>query len=106
MPQPWASKRVTPAQRGYTHAWRRIRDRWIALHPLCHRCEQKGRVEIAVQVDHIASTAKALAAGQQPDHSDANLMSLCLRCHERKTLTEQGKRVRPTIGLDGWPVDE
>jgi len=35
-----------------------------------------------------------------------NLQSLCHDCHAEKTATEQGKRRRQEIGLDGWPVED
>lgn len=38
----------------------------------CHLCP-----EPAVSVDHLVSVAEALAAGLEPDHSDANLAAIC-----------------------------
>jgi hypothetical protein len=31
---------------------------------------------------------------------------LCLDYHSAKTHSEEGRRSRPTIGLDGWPIVE
>ena len=36
----------------YGRAWKRIRDRHIAQHPLCERCEKEGRLVPAQEVHH------------------------------------------------------
>lgn len=87
-------------------AWQRIRTAVLSREPLCRGCSVKGRVTVAVEVDHIMPLAK----GGTNDHE--NLQPLCVECHEAKTAREaaeaQGRTHRPRvqIGLDGWPISE
>lgn len=67
-------------------------------HPLCVRCEAQGRVEPAVELDHRIPLHKG-----GPDTED-NWQGLCVECHRIKSAADVGKRARPTIGPDGWPV--
>lgn len=75
-------------ERGYNSQWERLRNRFIALNPLCAHCEQAGRVTPATEVDHI-----------QPFNGIAdprrlmwnNLQSLCHSCHVAKTHKDRGK---------------
>ena len=68
--------------RRYGRAWKRIRDRYIAQHPLCEMCKKQGRLTPAEEVHHI----KPLSQGGT--HDDSNLMSLCKECHSRITAKE------------------
>ena len=61
----------------YGSAWQRIRDRYLAAHPLCERCAANGRYVKAVMVHH----AKPITDGGTNDAE--NLMSLCASCHEK-----------------------
>ena len=61
----------------YDSAWRKIRDRHLAGHPLCEKCKEQGRYILAALVHHI----KPLSDGGT--HDESNLMSLCVSCHER-----------------------
>ena len=76
-----------------------IRAQTLSQYPLCVKCQSKGRITAATEVDHIVPLHKG-----GTDDLD-NLQSLCHDCHAEKTATEQGKRRRQEIGLDGWPVD-
>lgn len=91
--------------RGYGVAWDKLRI--IALRRdrgLCVYCLERGRTELATEVDH--RTPKAKGGTDDID----NLASTCRPCHEEKTKREnaeaQGRtyRPKPTIGADGWPV--
>lgn len=77
----------------------RIRAQVLRDNPLCVVCQAKGRVTLATQIDHI----KALVNGGT-DTAD-NRQGLCDECHRAKTAADMGYRVRPEIGLDGWPVE-
>jgi 5-methylcytosine-specific restriction protein A len=73
--------RGTAAQRGYGAKWRRARAGYLSQHPICVRCG-----DVATVVDHI-----------QPHKGDMNLFwsvanwqPLCKRCHDRKTVKEDG----------------
>ena len=61
----------------YGGAWQKIRDRYIAAHPLCEMCAARGRYVEATLVHHIFSIADGGV------HDDDNLISLCISCHER-----------------------
>lgn len=69
----------------YGRRWKRIRDHYIAAHPLCEQCEKLGRVTPAEEVHHI----KPLAQGGTNDKE--NLMALCKPCHSGITA-RQGDR--------------
>ena len=69
-------------RRRYGRAWKSIRDRHIAEHPLCEMCKKQGRITPAEEVHHI----KPLSQGGT--HDDSNLMSLCKECHSRITAKE------------------
>ncbi len=61
----------------YGSAWRRIRDRHLAGHPLCESCKEQGRYVLATLVHHV----RPLSDGGT--HDEDNLMSLCVSCHEK-----------------------
>ncbi len=61
----------------YGTAWKIIRKRYIAAHPLCEECLRCGFAVPAEHVHHIIP----LADGGTNDES--NLMSLCKSCHSR-----------------------
>ena len=61
----------------YGHAWRRIRDRYAAAHPLCEMCLGEGRLTPVQEVHHI------LPVSQGGTHAMDNLMSLCQSCHTK-----------------------
>jgi len=67
--------------RGYDAAWRRLRNRWIAEHPICAICESRGRTSAAVLVDHIVPVV--IAPHRRLD--ETNLRALCSNCHGEVT---------------------
>lgn len=74
------------------------RERWLRYNPLCVDCKAIGRVTAGQEVDHIVPLFK----GGADDPS--NYQTLCKACHDEKTRRDLGQRVRPRIGIDGWPV--
>lgn len=78
-------RRGSASQRGYDARWRRVRLLFMQEHPICKRCRKKGFLVVAEVVDHIVPMARG---GAQYD--DDNLQSLCKKCHDRKTATEDG----------------
>ena len=72
-------------RRRYGRAWKRIRDRYAAEHPLCEKCLEEGRVTLMEEVHHI------LPVSRGGTHDRANLMSLCRSCHNKIHL-EMGDR--------------
>jgi 5-methylcytosine-specific restriction protein A len=84
-------------------AWRRRRKAHLQQHPLCERC----------RVVHHRTTAACVAHHVTPHNGNLEsfyhgaLVSLCKQCHDSDAqLIEKGSEPRPTIGLDGWPIDE
>lgn len=95
-------------RRGYTETRRitgrrlqRIRERYFDSHPLCVECEKAGRVRLATELDHIV----ALVNGGLDFDQDKgkNRQGLCFDCHEDKTRSDLGQRVKKRVGADGWP---
>ena len=80
-------RRANSHQRGYDKRWKKLRDDYIAAHPLCEYCEKEGRTTPAREVDHIIPF-------NGPDDPSrlfwGNLQALCRRCHAIKTKAEQG----------------
>ena len=79
-------RRDPATRKRYGRAWKRIRDRYIATHPLCEQCQREGRLTPAQEVHHI----KPLADGGT--HDTENLMSLCSSCHSGITLSENNRK--------------
>lgn len=99
----WNPEGKTTTARGYGWHWQQLRQAILGrdMH-LCQPCKAKGRATIAKQVDHIIPKAKG--GSDDPE----NLQAICIACHDAKSDAEaaegQGRRVKPTIGADGWPV--
>lgn len=95
----WRHVRESRHERGYGSAWDRKRKVVMARDfGLCQVCKRSGRTRLATEVDHILPKAKG-----GTDDED-NLQAICHPCHVDKTAEDEGKRVRPEIGEDGWPV--
>lgn len=69
--------RGSAASRGYGPQWRKVRQAYLAAHPICAICGHS----VAVEVDHI-----------EPHRGDiskfwdfSKLQGLCKSCHSRKT---------------------
>lgn len=78
-------ERDPESNKRYGRAWKRIRDRYIKLHPLCEECKKQNRLTPAEEVHHILPLSKG--GGNEM----SNLMSLCKSCHSRITA-ESGDR--------------
>ena len=79
-------RRGTAHERGYSYAWQKAREGFLRKHPLCVAHEKKGYVVAATVVDHVI-----------PHKGDKDLFwdrdnwqSLCKKCHDRKTVLEDG----------------
>lgn len=77
----------------------RLRSYWFHAKPLCVICERANRVRLATELDHILPLHKG------GTNDDANLQGLCTGCHADKTRKDLGWKDKPTIGIDGWPVE-
>jgi 5-methylcytosine-specific restriction enzyme A len=95
----WGTK--SRHERGYGSAWVTLRRTILKRdYGLCQCDMCKGgalRTMLAQEVDHI--TPKAKGGTDDP----ANLRAVSSECHKRITAEQQGRRLRPKIGVDGWP---
>ena len=73
------------AKKRYGSAWRKIRARFLAEHPLCEQCRKEGRLTKATEVHHI------VPLDHGGTHDESNLMALCKPCHSRISI-ELGDR--------------
>ena len=70
-------ERAPEVNKTYGRAWKRIRDRYAAEHPLCELCLKEGRLTPVEEVHHI------LPISHGGTHDRSNLMSLCRSCHQK-----------------------
>lgn len=84
-----------------TTRYQRMRRAYLLANPLCKICLAVGRVTLAVELDHIK---RRVDKGSVWSHS--NLQGLCRECHIVKSIAERGDRLKPRIGLDGYPLPE
>jgi len=78
-------QRDPATRKRYGRSWKRIRDRYMAEHPLCEQCQKEGRLTPAEEVHHIAPLSKGGSNAME------NLMSLCKSCHSAITAKEGGR---------------
>ena len=78
-------KRNPQTKRRYGRAWKRIRDKYVSLHPFCELCYEKG---ILVETEEVHHKKKLSEGGT---HDRDNLIALCKSCHS-KIHAEQGDR--------------
>ena len=78
-------ERDPATKKRYGRSWKRIRDRYIAAHPLCEECKRDDKLTPAEEVHHIAPLSKG------GTHRDDNLMSLCTSCHSTITARDGGR---------------
>ena len=96
----WDHRGKSRIERGYDNRWMKLRLVVLARDKhLCQPCRRKDRLTPAIAVDHIVPEAKG-----GTDELD-NLEAICGPCHQAKTLADQGKRIRPRIAEDGWPIE-
>lgn len=81
-------ERAVGVNKTYGRAWKRIRDRYAALHPLCERCLLDGRLTPVQEVHHI------LPISRGGTHARDNLMSLCQSCHNKIHLEMGDRQIR------------
>ena len=72
----------------YDSKWKKIRARYVALHPLCEMCLKEGRYVPVEEVHHI----KPLSQGGT--HAESNLMSLCKSCHTKLHMEIGDRQIR------------
>ncbi|WP_172119290.1 HNH endonuclease [Actinomyces faecalis] len=68
--------------RRYDETWRRLRRRYLSVHPECEECLATGRVTPAAEVHHILPLSKG------GSHDFTNLRALCKSCHSRQSAKD------------------
>ena len=79
-----AKDRPSANDRGYDHYWQKVSKRYLKANPLCKQCQCESRLAQAEVVDHIIPHR----GDRQLFWDESNWQSLCKRCHDRKTRTE------------------
>ena len=80
--------RNSDTNKRYGRAWKKLRARFLLLHPLCEQCKCGGRLTPAEEVHHILP----LANGGTNDVG--NLMALCKSCHSSITIGTENRKSR------------
>ena len=70
-------ERAPDINKKYGANWRRVRARYVTLHPLCEMCLKEGKLTPVEEVHHIKPVS------QGGTNSESNLMSLCRSCHNK-----------------------
>lgn len=73
---------------------RRVRESYFAAHPVCERCEKKGKVKPSYILHH--------KDRNQENWSCENLEALCNECHE----IEHGRKIVSGCDVNGFPINE
>ncbi len=81
-------QRDPATRKRYGGEWRKIRGRYIKVHPLCEMCKKVGKLTPAEEIHHIIPLSKG------GTHDESNLMSLCTSCHSTITAREGGRWLR------------
>jgi 5-methylcytosine-specific restriction enzyme A len=87
---PKPKHKLTTAQRGYDHRWRKLSEHIRTENPLCKRCESLEIVTPSTEVHHIVPITQNPALRYEL----SNLIALCRECHELlegKTNTSESK---------------
>lgn len=82
--QAYDQSRGSARARGYDSRWEKARKAYLAKHPLCVKHEAGGETVAAITVDHIIPHRGDKVLFWDSD----NWQSLCKRCHDAKTATE------------------
>ena len=95
-PRKYVDRRKSARHRGYSTAWDKLRDAYIAKHPLCQVCSMEGRTRMADLVHHLERVAEGNAVLVDYDH----LLAVCKSCHPtvegNTALGWQAKHYPPT----------
>lgn len=90
-------------------AWRDTRNKYLALHPLCEDCKERGIVKAAQCVHHMVEveSGRTDRECEQLCFSTGNLRALCFACHSErhtkaKSHTKEAHRQRNSERLERW----
>lgn len=77
---------VSRSKRGYTREWDRCSKAYLQSNPLCVHCMRTGVRTAATITDHITPHKGDMSLFWD----ESNWQSLCKRCHDVKTASEDG----------------
>ncbi len=69
--------RLDEVKKKYNYKWKKIRDAYVAEHPLCEMCLKEGKYTPVEEVHHI------LPVSRGGTNDTSNLMSVCKSCHNK-----------------------
>lgn len=82
------------------HRWRKLRAHQLRSEPTCRMCRARGHITLATICDHIEPHK-----GDLVKFWSGPFMSLCAEHHSSdKQRIENGRKPKPYIGLDGFPI--
>lgn len=82
---PYFQQPVSISQKIYNSTlWKKLRNSYIAEHPLCERCLAEGRVTPAVACHHVQPFLSGSTYQEQINlaYDVSNLMAVCSQCHK------------------------
>lgn len=92
---------TTATPRLYNWRWRRLREQYLRINPLCRICWEGGRRIKATVVDHIIPHRGNMVMFWDED----NWQPLCKAHHDALKQREEKRGYSEQVGEDGWPVD-
>lgn len=102
MPDPRSPEAAQYRQLYRSSAWRKGRILFLAQHPLCERCQARGRITAANVVNHRKPHKGDIALF----FATSNWEATCKACHDSDIQSEERTGFSKRIGADGWPADE
>ena len=97
----WRSDRRKTAERGYGGRWQRERLAFLAMNPVCERCEKEGRVVTATVVNH-----RTPHRGNEVLFWDRkNWEAVCKPHHDGEIQREERSGVVRGVDAGGRPTD-
>ncbi len=97
----WRNDRRKTAERGYGGRWQRERLAFLAMNPVCERCEKEGRVVTATVVNH-----RIPHRGNEVLFWDRkNWEAACKPHHDGEIQREERSGVVRGIDAGGRPTD-
>ncbi|WP_342774191.1 HNH endonuclease signature motif containing protein [Plasticicumulans acidivorans] len=85
----------------YNSRWRKARESYLRLHPLCAMCLERGRSTVATVVDHIIPHRGDRVIFWNTD----NWQALCKPCHDRHKQRIEAGGIASGCNAEGIPID-
>lgn len=74
----WREEKKSSSARGYGYKWKKYREKFLFINPLCVFCRDQNRVTAATVVDHIVPHN----GDQTLFWDEKNHQPLCKHCHD------------------------